>query len=83
MYLKNDGISISYVHKAKNGVEIIFSFYNTLQVALDIIQNDEDPEPQNMEECRKRNYWPKWKKAMHAKLQLLIKQEVSRPIPNV
>ena len=50
-------------------------------MALDIVQNYEDPEPQNVEEFQKKkfytqNYWPKWKKAIHAKLQLLIKQEV-------
>ena len=60
----------------KNGVEIIFYFYNIFQVVLDIIQNDEDSEPQNVEEFQKINYWLKWKKAMHAELQLLIKQEV-------
>ena len=64
----------------KNGVEIIFYFYNIFQVILDIIQNDEDPKPQNVDEFRKINYWPKWKKAMHAELQLLIKQEVFGPI---
>ena len=35
----------------------IFSF----QVALDIIRNDEDLEPKNVEECRNRNDRPKWK----------------------
>ena len=34
-----------YGHKTKNGFEIIFYFYNSFQMALDIIQNDEDPEP--------------------------------------
>ena len=36
------------------------------QVALDIIRKDEDPEPQNVEECGNRNEWPKWKEAMQA-----------------
>ena len=35
---ENNEILISYVHKAKNGIEIIFSFYNIFQMALDIIQ---------------------------------------------
>ena len=30
-------------------------------MALHVIQNDKDLEPQNVEDCRKRNYWPKWK----------------------
>ena len=45
-------------------------------MALDIIRNDEDLEPQNVEECQHRNDWPKWKEAMHAELNSLIKQEV-------
>ena len=48
----------------------IFAF----QVALDIIKNDEDPESQNVEECRNRNDWSKWKEAMHAELNSLMKQ---------
>ena len=49
---KNSEISISYVHKGdkwdRNNIVInnIFAFH----VALDIIRNDEDPEPQNVEE---------------------------------
>ena len=50
---ENYEISMSYMHKGykwdKNDIIInnIFSF----QVALDIIRIDEDPEPQNVEEC--------------------------------
>ena len=36
-------------------VNNIFSF----QVSLDIIRNDEDPEPQNMEEYQHKNDSPK------------------------
>ena len=57
-------------------VNNIFAF----QVALDIIQNEDDPEPQNMNECRKRNDWPKWREAMQAELHSLIKQDVFGPI---
>ena len=54
----------------------IFAF----QVASNIIRNDEDPEPRNVEECRHGNDWPKWKEAMQAKLNLLTKREVFRPV---
>ena len=50
------------------------------QVALDIIRNDEYLKPQNVEECRNRNDWPKWKEAMQAKLNSLTKREVFGPI---
>ena len=49
-------------------------------MALDIIRNDEDPEPQNIEELRNRNDWLKWKEAMHAKLNSLMKRDVFLPI---
>ena len=72
---ENNEISISYVHRGekwdRNNFDVnnIFAF----QVALDIIQNDDDPEPQNTNECRQRNDWPKWREAMQAKLHSLIK----------
>ena len=54
----------------------IFAF----QVALDIIQNDDDPKPQNTNECRQRNDWPKWREAMQAELHSLIKRDVFGPV---
>ena len=57
-------------------VNNIFAF----QVALDIIQNDDDPEPQNTNECRQINDWPKWREAMQAELHSLIKRDVFGPV---
>ena len=57
-------------------VNNIFAF----QVVLDIIQNDDDPEPQNTNECRQRNDWPKWREAMQAELHSLIKRDVFGPV---
>ena len=37
-------------------------------MTYNIIRNDEDPKPPNVEECRHRNDWAKWKEAMQAKL---------------
>ena len=46
-------------------------------MAHDIIRNDKDPKPRNVEECRHRNDWPKWKEVMKVKyLNLLTKREV-------
>ena len=45
-------------------------------MASDIISNDEDPKPQNVEECRHKNDWPKWNKAIQAELNSLTKREV-------
>ena len=50
---ENDEISMSYVHKGyqwdRNDIVINNNF--AFHVALDIIRNDEDLEPQNVEEC--------------------------------
>ena len=79
---ENNEISISYVHRGEKwdrnnfNVNNIFAF----QVALDIIQNDDDPEPQNTNECRQRNDWPKWREAMQAELHSLIKRDVFGPV---
>ena len=75
---ENYEISINYVHNRekldRNKVVInnIFSF----QVTLDIIRNYEDPEPQNVEECRNINDSPKWIEVMQAKLNSLMKRNV-------
>ena len=49
-------------------------------MTLDIIRNEEDPEPQNVEECRHRNDWPKWKETMQVGLNLLMKRDIFGPI---
>ena len=49
-------------------------------MASDIIKNDEDLEPRNVEECQHRNDWPKWKEAIQAELNSLTKREVFRPV---
>ena len=43
---------------------------------MNIISNDEDQEPQNMNECRHRNDWLKWKEAIQTELKSLAKQEI-------
>ena len=79
---ENNEISISYVQKGEKWDQNNFVMNNifAFQVALDIIQNDVDPEPQNVNECRQRNDWPKWKDAMQAELHSLIKRKVFGPI---
>ena len=58
----------------RNKVIINNIFY--FQMALDIIRNNENLEPQNVEECQNRNDWPKWKEDMQAELNSLMKQNV-------
>uniref|UniRef100_A0A2N9GLH0 Reverse transcriptase Ty1/copia-type domain-containing protein n=1 Tax=Fagus sylvatica TaxID=28930 RepID=A0A2N9GLH0_FAGSY len=45
-----------------------------------IISNDHETEPQIVEQCRRRNDWPKWKEAIQAELNSLLKREVFGPI---
>ena len=77
---KNCEISISYVHTRKkwdrNNIFInnIFIF----QVAFNIIRNDENSEPWNVEEYRHRNDWSKWKEVIQVELNSLTKWEVFR-----
>ena len=43
---------------------------------MGIISNDEDQEPQNMNECQRRNDWLKWKEAVQTELKSLAKRKV-------
>ena len=60
---ENEEISINYIHEGRiwdqNTTHINDAF--SFQVAMDIIRNDEDQESQNVNECRRRNDWLKWK----------------------
>jgi hypothetical protein len=83
---ENDEISIHYVStgeiwdRNKIVVDNIFSF----KVALDITRsNDHEIEPQIVEQCRRRNDWPKWKEAIQAELNSLLKREVFGPMVQI
>ena len=45
-------------------------------MVIDIISNDEDQEPRNMNECQRQNDWLKWKEAIQTELKSLAKREV-------
>ena len=60
----------------KTVVDNIFSY----KMALDITRSNEEIEPITVEECRRRNDWPKWKSAIEAELNSLAKREVFGPI---
>ena len=57
-------------------IDNIFAY----NVAIEIMQQDEDIEPKSVHECRQRNDWPKWKDAIQAELASLEKREVFGPI---
>lgn len=79
---ENNEISINYVGTRQNWDRntIIPDSKFAFTVALDIIENIDDPEPQSIEECRRRKDWPKWKEAIEAEFNSLAKRKVFGPV---
>ena len=67
---------MSNTGETKNCSDIIIDNIFAFQVAMDIIRNDEDHEPQIVNECRKMNDWQKWKETILTELNSLGKREV-------
>ena len=67
---------MSYTVETMNHNDVIINNIFAFQVAMDIMRNEEDQEPQNVDECRKMNYWPKWTEAIQTELNSLAKREV-------
>ena len=57
---KNDEIMISFdgIEKSWDRNEIIIDDIFSFTMALNIINDNEDPDPKIVEECRHRNDWP-------------------------
>ena len=72
---ENEKISINYVSARirwnRNNIVVdnIFAY----NVAVEIMQQDEDFEPRSVSECRQRNDWLKWKEAIQTELASLEK----------
>ena len=79
---ENNEISINYVSTRKlwNRNNVVIDNIFAYNVAIEIMQQDEDFEPKSVHECRQRNDWPKWKDAIQAELASLEKREVFGPI---
>ena len=50
---------MSHMGETRNHNDIIIDDIFAFQVAMDIMRNDKDQEPQTVDECQKRNDWPK------------------------
>ena len=57
-------------------VDYIFAY----NVATNIMQDNEDLEPQSVIKCRQNNDWPKCQEAIQSELNSLAKREVFGPI---
>ena len=79
---ENNEISMNYVSTRKlwNRNNVVIDNIFAYNVAIEIMQQDEDFEPKSVHECRQRNDWPKWKDAIQAELASLEKREVFGPI---
>ena len=77
-YNESDEISINYVSTRKrwNRKEQVIDNIFAYAIALDVIKESEDIEPNSIEQCRQINDWPKWKETIQAKLNSLAKCEV-------
>jgi len=78
----NNEISINYIDTGKiwNRCETIVDSIFAYNIALDVVNENEDHEPQSVEECQRRTDWPNWKDAIQAELNSLKKREVFGPI---
>ncbi|KAI3706684.1 hypothetical protein L6452_24599 [Arctium lappa] len=79
---ENEEISINYImsrkvwNRNKTDVDDIFAY----NIALNVIENEEDQEPKSVNKCMHRKDWPKWKDAIQAELNSLMKREVFGPV---
>jgi len=69
---------MNYVSTRKrwNRINVVIDNMFAYNVAVEIMQQDEGFEPKFVNECRQKNYWPKWKNAIQAELASLEKCEV-------
>ncbi|GKC57541.1 retrovirus-related pol polyprotein from transposon TNT 1-94 [Tanacetum coccineum] len=72
--------SPSVIRKIWNRNELDVDDTFAYNVALEVMENDEDHEPNSVLECKNRNDWPKWKDAIKSELKSLEKREVFGPV---
>ena len=80
--IANIKISTNSVSTRKqwNCDEIVVNNIFAYEIALDVMNERENHEPKSIEECQRRQDWPKWKDAIQPELSSLAKREVFGPI---
>jgi hypothetical protein len=78
--LENE-ISLNYVVSRKiwNRNKVTTDDAFSYSLALEIMDENEDHEPRSIEECKKRQDWPKWKDAIQVELDSLKKGKFLDP----
>ena len=73
---RNNELSINLrdVETNMNRSEIEVDYVFAYNVATNIMQDNEDHEPQSVIECRQRNDWTKWQEAIQSDLNSLAKR---------
>jgi len=63
-----DEISLNYVMLGKiwNRHKVIIDDGFAYNLALEVMDKNEDQEPHSIEECKERKDWPKWNDAIQA-----------------
>ncbi|WZZ57161.1 hypothetical protein YC2023_057268 [Brassica napus] len=74
----NDEISINYLMSGTrwNRKDVDINDIFAYQVALDVMDLDEDHEPTSILECTQRSDWLKWKEAINVELESFKKRNV-------
>ena len=67
-------INLKDVETNMNRSEIVVDYVFAYNVATNIMQDNEDHEPQSVIECRQRNDWTKWQEAIQSDLNSLAKR---------
>ena len=71
-------MAMSGIRWDRNEVDIDDVFaYN---VAINVMHDNEDHEPNSIKECEQRCDWPKWKEAIETELKSLESQKVFGPV---
>jgi len=60
--------------------KIIVSNAFAYAVPLDIVIDNDDPEPKSVEECRHRDDWTKWKETIQTEINSLENRKVFGPV---
>lgn len=78
----NEEISLHYVTSGQrwNRNEIVVDNIFAYAVALEITKENTDHERKSVDECQRRDDWPKWKDAIQTELNSLEKRQVFGPV---
>ena len=80
--LANDEISINYasIGELWDRTKVVINELFCFAIATKILKENDDHEPRNVDECRSKNDWSKWKEVIQVELDSLAKRKVFGPV---